>query len=226
MPRLLLVEDEPILLDAVCKGLSAEGFDVVCAGNGREAMDFFFAARPDAMILDLMLPDANGLSLLENMRQIGFKNPVLILSACDSVDQRVTCLNSGADDYLVKPFVFTELVARVKAILRRTTGPAESIMSMDDIVLDLVTRKVTQAGKPVELTARQFELLAYLMKHRNQVVSRDSLARDIWREETASWTNLIEVQVNRLRNKLEGDGRKLRLHTIRGEGYLLGDRPS
>ncbi len=224
MARLLIVEDQLVLLDAIRRGFEAEGFEVAGAATGRAGLDLCSSFHPDAIILDLMLPDGDGLHLLKNMRQHGFEKPVLITSARDSVDQRVTGLNMGADDYLVKPFVFSELLARIRALLRRNSSSAEPTLSIDDIVLDLVTRKVTQGGEPVELTARQFEVLAYLLQHKNEVVSREMLARDIWRAETATWTNLIEVQVNRLRNKLETKGRKLRLHTIRGVGYLLGDR--
>ena len=226
MPRLLIVEDQPVLLDAVRRGLEAEGFDVVCAETGCEGLLLCASAVPDAVILDLMLPDGDGLQLLRNMRRDGFDRPVLIVSARDSVDQRITGLNMGADDYLIKPFVFSELLARIRALLRRNSSSVESTLCIDDIVLDLVTRKVTRGGQLVDLTARQFEVLADLLNHKNEVVTREMLARDIWRAETATWTNLIEVQVNRLRNKLDTQGRKLRLHTIRGEGYLLGDRRS
>jgi DNA-binding response OmpR family regulator len=226
MSRLLIVEDQPVLLDAVRRGLAAEGFDVICAATGAEGIELCASAKPDAIILDLMLPDGDGLLLLEQMRQGGFQKPVLIVSARDSVDQRITGLNMGADDYLVKPFVFSELLARVRALLRRPAKSAESTLYFDDIVLDLLTRKVTQGGLLIDLTARQFDVLAYLLQHKNEVVSREMLARDIWHAETATWTNLIEVQVNRLRKQLETKGRKLRLHTIRGEGYLLGDRRS
>ena len=226
MPRLLIVEDQPVLLEDVCRGLTAEGFDVVCAGTGQKALELCTSAVPDAVILDLMLPDGDGLELLDKMRQAGFQKPVLIVSARDSVDHRIAGLNMGADDYLVKPFAFSELLARVRALLRRPAKSLELTLSIDDIVLDLMTRKVTQGGLLVDLTAKQFEVLAYLLQHKNQIVSREMLARDIWHAETATWTNLIEVQVNRLRKQLESKGRKLRLHTIRGEGYLLGDRQS
>jgi two-component system, OmpR family, copper resistance phosphate regulon response regulator CusR len=224
MPRLLIVEDQPILLEDVRRGLAAEGFDVVCAETAQQGLDLCLSTQPDAVILDLMLPDFDGLQLLDRMRREGFLKPVLIVSARDSVDHRITGLNMGADDYLIKPFVFSELLARIRALLRRPAAAVEPVLSIDDIVLDQIERKVSQAGQPVELTARQFDVLAYLLKHKNQIVSREMLARDIWHAETATWTNLIEVQVNRLRNKLESNGRKLRLHTIRGEGYLLGDR--
>jgi len=226
MPRLLIVEDQPILLEDIRRGLEAEGYEVVSAGTGRDGLRLCISVQPDAVILDLMLPDGDGLELLTTIRAGGFHGPVMIVSARDTVDHRITGLNMGADDYLIKPFVFSELLARVRALLRRNTGSVESTLRIDDIVLDQLSRTVTQGNQPIELTTRQFDVLAYLLKHKNEVVSREMMARDIWHAETATWTNLIEVQVNRLRNKLENQGHKLRLHTIRGEGYLLGERCS
>ena len=225
MTRLLIVEDQSILLDSIRRGLAAEGFEVFAARTAEEGQSLCESENPEIILLDLMLPDGDGLQLLATLRQNGFHMPVLVVSSKDAVDERVNGLNAGADDYLTKPFVFSELLARVRALLRRKFTSGESILTINDIIVDLMARTVTQNGRSVELTPRQFEVLAYLLKHKNEIVTREMLARDIWRSETATWTNLIEVQINRLRNKLEGPGKKLLLHTIRGEGYVLGDRP-
>lgn len=224
MPRLLVVEDHLILLDSMRKGLEDEGFETILASTCSEARAICRDTEIDVMVLDVMLPDGSGLELLRELRKSGYCKPVLIVSAQGTVNQRVEGLNVGADDYLAKPFYFSELLARVRALLRRTGNSTETVLRIDDVVIDLVTRKVTRHGVPIELTPRQFDVLAYLVQHKDQVVSREMLARDIWRAESATWTNLIEVQINRLRNKLETSGGKLHLQTIRGEGYLLGER--
>lgn len=223
--RLLIVEDQLRLLESVRRGLVAEGFEVLTARTGNEAWSLCESAEPDVILLDLMLPDKDGLQLLQTLRENGFHVPVLIISSRDTVDERVTGLNMGADDYLTKPFAFSELLARIRALLRRKSRPADLILRIDDITIDLVKRTVTQGDQPIELTLRQFDVLVYLAKHKNEIGSREMLARDIWRSETATWTNLIEVQINRLRSKLQMSGNEFPLHTIRGMGYLLGNRP-
>jgi two-component system copper resistance phosphate regulon response regulator CusR len=226
MPRLLIVEDQLILLDSMRKGLENEGFEVIIASTSSKARAVCQEGGIDVIVLDVMLPDGSGLELLQELRSSGDSTPVLIVSAQGTVNQRVEGLNVGADDYLAKPFYFSELLARVRALLRRNVNSTETVLRIDDIVIDLVTRAVTRNGVPIDLTPRQFDVLAYLVQHKDQVVSRQMLARDIWRAESATWTNLIEVQINRLRNRLETASGKLRLQTIRGEGYLLGERQS
>jgi DNA-binding response OmpR family regulator len=224
MQRILIVEDQLDLLESIRRGLVSEGFQVFCAHTGKQGLSLCTEVSPDIVILDLMLPDGDGLQLLNNLRKNRFQKPVLIVSARDSVDQRVAGLNCGADDYLTKPFVFSELLARVRALLRRTDGPAESILAADDLVLDLVTRRVTRGGKEIDLTPRQFDILAYLMKRCNEVISREMLARDVWRAETATWTNVIEVQINRLRSKLAVPSRPQLVTTVRGKGYVFSEQ--
>ena len=187
MTQLLIIEDESALLDSVRRGLEAEGYDVLGAETGEEGRLLCHSSQIDVVILDLMLPDDDGLELLKNLRGNGFRQPVLIISARDTVDQRIAGLNSGADDYLIKPFAFSELLARVRAILRRRADSADITMICEDIVLDPVTRSVSRAGRPIELTPRQFDVLAYLISHKNQVVSRDAGYQHIAEKKTAGF---------------------------------------
>lgn len=223
MTTLLVVEDQSILLDSIRQGLEAEGFDVLTTLSGAECRRLCESQSPDAVVLDLMLPDGDGLSVLSLLRERGFQKPVMIVSARDTVDQRISGLNTGADDYLVKPFEFSELVARLRALLRRDSRSTETTQRIDDLVLDLASRNVTRGDQRIDLTPRQFDMLAYFIRHKHQVISRETLAREVWREPTATWTNVIEVQINRLRSKLDLPGNKPLLHTIRGKGYLFGD---
>ena len=159
------------------------------------------------------------------MRAEGFTKPVLILTARDSIEDRIRGLDSGADDYLVKPFAFGELVARLKALLRRVVTTSETVLHVKELVIDVLSRRVQRAGRDIELTPRQYEMLEYFARHQDQVVTRQMLAEDVWRAATATWTNVIEVQVTQLRKKIEMAGCEQLLHTVRGEGYLLGDKP-
>lgn len=225
MSGILVVEDQVELLESICHGLRGEGFSVSAATTGNDGLLRCAESAPDLLILDLMLPDGDGLSLLAQLRERMFNQPILIISARDSVDHRVAGLNCGADDYLVKPFVFSELLARTRALLRRSGGLAESTLVADDVVLDLVARRAFRGNRELDLTPRQFDMLAYFMRRKNEVVSRDMLARDIWRADTATWTNVIEVQINRLRNKLATPTRPSLLFTVRGEGYVFSEGP-
>ncbi len=225
MARLLIVEDQLTLQNAMRRGLEAEGYEVICGSSGAEGYRLALSEHPDAIVLDLLLPDGDGLSILTRLRGEGFHKPVIIVTARDAVEHRIIGLEFGADDYLVKPFAFGELAARLKALLRRDARTAETTFSAGDLVLHLVTRLVTRGDQQVELTPKQFDLLAYLIQHKNELVTREMLARDVWKASTATWTNVIEVQMTNLRKKIEGPGKPPLLHTIRGEGYLLGERP-
>ena len=172
-----------------------------------------------------MLPDGDGLSLLRQLRSDEIRVPVLVVTAKDSIRDRVIGLDSGADDYLVKPFDFEELLARLRAIMRRATSGLESSLQFKDLLLDSLTRRVQRGGKDIILTHRQFELLEYLLRNKNRVVSRQDLARDVWKASTATWTNVIEVQINQLRKKLAINGGETCLYTVRGVGYQLGEEP-
>lgn len=225
MARILVVEDQPALLLSMQKGLREEGHEVLTAICGSEA--YLIAKREpiDAMVLDLMLPDGSGLDTLRSLRREGFVKPVLIVTARDALEDRVIGLDSGADDYLVKPFGFVELVARLRALLRRNFSSHETVLRCDNLELDLLSRTVKRGGEQIELTRRQFDLLEYLMRNMNQTVTREMLARDVWKAATATWTNVIEVQMRQLRMRLERPDWTQIIHTVRGEGYQLGTAP-
>ena len=225
MPRIAIIEDQAALQASLQRGLSEEGFEVLTAGTGETAYALLKREPFDAVILDLMLPDGDGLSLLRRLRIEEMRVPVLVVTAKDSIRDRVVGLDSGADDYLVKPFDFEELLARLRALLRRASAGLETTLQFKDLLLDSLTRRVQRQGKEVELTHRQFELLEYLLRNKNRVVSRQELARDVWKASTATWTNVIEVQINQLRKKLGSAGIEPLLHTVRGVGYQLGEEP-
>ena len=225
MPSILVVEDQLKLLESLARGLQEEGYSVQPAATGAAGYAIATTEEVDAVVLDLMLPDGDGLTLLRRLRAGGFTKPILIVTARDTVDDRISGLDSGADDYLVKPFSFGELVARLRALLRRTSGSRGAQLQLMDLEVDLLARRAVRAGRELQLTHRQFELLAFLMQHANEVVNRDMIAREVWKESTATWTNVIEVQINQLRKKVERPGLPPILHTVRGEGYLLGGKP-
>jgi len=222
-PRVLVVEDEPKVARALREGLSAEGYEVVIAPTGEDAF-FRASSEPfDVLILDRMLPGRDGLEVLRALRQQGQLAPVLVLTARDGVEDRVEGLDAGADDYMVKPFAFTELVARVRALVRRGRGDQLLRLVVADLVLDVPSRQVTRAGARIELTPREYELLEYLVRHRGTIVSREMLARDVWKEPERGTPldNVIDVHVARLRKKVD-QGSPLRLiHTVRGVGFLV-----
>ena len=221
--RILIVEDEPKLALAVKQGLESSDHSAVIAPTGEEG--FFLAQTQafDLLILDIMLPGRDGIEILMSLRRLGHRMPVLLLTSMAEIDDRIRGLDAGADDYLGKPFALSELQARVRALGRRGAPEAPGIVKVDDLELDRLRHLVTRAGKTLDLTAREFELLEYFMRQPDQVVSREALARDVWKE-TARHTpidNLIDVHIARLRRKLgETDGRKL-LHTVRGVGFVL-----
>ncbi len=224
MAHILIVEDQKKLVASLRKGLEEEGFEVTTALTGEEGFYLATTRPPDALVLDLMLPGRGGREVLRDLRDRGFVKPVLILTARDAVEDRVAGLDGGADDYLVKPFAFAELVARLRALLRRNLGDRELVLRADDLEVDLVARRVVRAGVEVELSHREFELLEYLLRHKNATVTRDMLARDVWKEPGGLTTNAIEVCVNALRKKVERLGLRQLVHTVRGVGYAVRDR--
>ena len=223
MAHVLIVEDQKRLAASLRKGLEEEGFAVATAHTGEEGFYQATTHPPDALVLDIMLPGRDGLQVLRDLRERGFTKPVLILTSRDAVEDRVAGLDGGADDYLVKPFAFAELVARLRALLRRNSE-RELVLRADDLEVDLVARRVVRAGIEVELCHREFELLAFLVKHKNEAVTRDMLARDVWKEPGGLTTNVIEVCVNSLRKKIERAGLRQLVHTVRGVGYAVRDR--
>jgi two-component system copper resistance phosphate regulon response regulator CusR len=221
--RVLVVEDEQKVASALKEGLEGEGYDVVVDGTGEAALFRLKTDPVDIILLDLLLPGRDGLHVLRTLRQQGFETPVLVLTARDTLEDRVTGLDTGADDYLVKPFEFAEVVARMRALLRRGRTSGATRLSLADLEMDLVTRKVTRAGRKVELTLREFELLEHLLRYEGQVVSRGTLARDVWQEaaRSSSLDNVIDVHIARLRRKVDADSAVKLIQTVRGVGFML-----
>jgi len=218
--RLLVVEDDSKIASFVVKGLREAGFAVDHCGDGEEALIIADATPYDALIVDLMLPGLDGLSVVQRLRAKGKRTPVLILSAKASVDDRVRGLQAGGDDYLTKPFAFTELLARVQALLRRATQGAEPTrLTCGDITLDLLTREASRAGERIDLQPREFSLLEFLMRHPGRPVSKTMILEHVWDYSFDPGTNVVDVLVHRLRAKIDPD--KTRLHTLRGVGYVL-----
>lgn len=222
MPVILVIEDHPTLLRSVVKSLAEAGYETIAADSLASARQAI-SRDVELVVLDLMLPDGDGLDWLSELRAQGNQTPFLILTARDSIPDRVAGLDRGADDYLVKPFALDELLARIRALLRREAQHTPSALTVGDLSADLITRTATRAGILLELQNRQFELLVYLMQHPNEIVSRQMISQDVWKEPNATWTNVIEVHINHLRKQLERSAGPEILHTIRGKGYLLGD---
>jgi two-component system, OmpR family, copper resistance phosphate regulon response regulator CusR len=226
--RILIVEDEEKMARALRIGLEAEQFSVQVAGTGEEG--FFLASTEtyDLVILDLMLPARDGMEVLAALRGRSLSVPVLILTSRDTVEDRVRGLDAGADDYLVKPFAFSELLARIRALLRRGKPEPSDRLKLADLEMDAAGRVVSRGGRELSLTAREFDLLEYLLRQPGRVVSREMLARDVWRE-TARYTpldNVIDVHIAHLRRKLDEPFNKKLLHTVRGVGFILREDPS
>jgi DNA-binding response OmpR family regulator len=221
MARVLVVEDQKRHLDSLRRGLEAEGYDVVAASTGEEGLIQATGNDVDAIVLDLMLPGRDGMSLLRALRLSGFIKPILILSARDAVEDRVRGLDEGANDYLVKPFAFAEFLARLRALLRRDLSGRELVLKADDLLVDLVDRRVTRSGTEVDLTGREYELLEYMVRHKNEVVTRDMIALDVWKEATGAMTRIIDVYMSALRKKVDRMGRTPLIQTVRGVGYVL-----
>ena len=221
--RVLVVEDERKLAQILESALQAEHYDVVVAPTGE---DGFFRANAEAfdlILLDLMLPGRSGIEILETLRQRQVHTPVLILTARDGVDDRVLGLDRGADDYLVKPFALPELLARIRALLRRGRPSDVLRLKVADLELDLVTRRATRGEHLLDLTVREFELLEYLLRHHGHLVSREMLARDVWKEprRATPLDNVIDVQMTRLRKKVDTEGQARLIHTVRGVGFVV-----
>jgi DNA-binding response OmpR family regulator len=221
--RILIVEDEQKTANALREGLEDEGYDVAIANTGEDAFFRITTEEFDVIVLDIMLPGRDGLEVLSAIRKREVKTPVLLLTARDTLEDRVTGLNAGADDYLVKPFAFAELLARIRALVRRGHAAGALRLGAGDLDMDLVTRRVTRAGRVIDLTGREFELLEYLLRHRGQVVMRDTLARDVWKETTRGTplNNVIDVHIARLRRKIDADNPGKLIHTVRGLGFML-----
>jgi two-component system, OmpR family, copper resistance phosphate regulon response regulator CusR len=221
--RILLVEDEIKVGTALSKGLQSEGYEVTWEQTGEEG--FFLASSSvfDLLILDVMLPGRDGIEVLQTLRRMGCKAPVLLLTAKDAIEDRVLGLDAGADDYLVKPFAFAELSARLRALLRRNKPEPSGILFVASLQIDPIKRIVSRGDRRIELTAREFDLLEYLVRNHDRIVSREMLARDVWKEggRATPLDNVIDVHIARLRRKLDDPFETKLLHTVRGVGFTL-----
>ncbi len=220
--RILLVEDDVKIADFVVKGLTAAGFVVDHATDGRDGLHMALYEENDLMVVDIMLPGLDGLSLIKRLRAEKINTPVIVLSAKDRVDDRVKGLEAGADDYLTKPFAFSELLARIQALMRRSCGVTDpTALSCGDLVLDLLKREVRRGGRLVELQPLEFSLLEYLMRNQERVVSKTMIMEHVWNYNFDPMTNVVEARVCRLRDKVDkGFGSRL-INTVRGAGYVL-----
>lgn len=220
--RILVVEDDPKIASFVVKGLEQAGFAVDHAANGEDGLHLALSEPYDVAVIDLMLPKLDGLSLIEKLRQEKINTPVIILSARRSVADRVKGLQTGSDDYLVKPFAFSELLARVQALIRRAGElPHPNRLAIADLSLDLLTREVVRADQRIDLQPREFALLEYLMRHVGRVISKTMILEHVWDYGFDPQTNVVDVLICRLRNKLDRDLEKKLIHTLRGVGYVL-----
>jgi heavy metal response regulator len=220
--RVLVAEDDQVIADFVSQGLREAGYAVDVAATGTDALRMALDGRYDAAVMDVMLPELDGLSVIEQLRARKQQTPVLILSARHTVDDRVRGLQAGGDDYLTKPFAFAELLARLQALLRRAGGATEPTrFTVGDLTLDLLSRRVERAGRPLELRPREFALLEYLMRHPGRVLSKTMILSHVWGYSFDPGTNVVDVLVSRLRDKVdEGFDTRL-IHTVRGAGYVL-----
>ncbi len=221
--RILVVEDEQKVANALREGLQGEHYDVIVERTGEGAFFRMTTEQFDAILLDLTLPGRDGIEILKAIRERGMRTPVLVLTARDTVQDRIVGLDSGADDYLIKPFAFAELLARIRALVRRGRVAEMPRLAVGDLEVELSTRKVTRGGEPIDLTVREFELLEYLLRHQGQVVSRELLARDVWKEtaRTTPLDNVIDVHIARLRRKVDTEQVAKLIHTVRGVGFML-----
>ena len=223
MARVLIIEDQAKQLEGLRRGLQNEGYEVVAASDGEEGFGLATTQQVDAVIMDLMLPGRHGLDILRDLRSGGFAKPVLILTALDAVEERVQGLDSGANDYLVKPFAFAELLARLRVLLRQGSVDRDLVLRAGNLEMDLLSRRVNRGGTPLDLTGREYELLEYLLRHKGEIVTRDMIALEVWDESTGAMTNVINVYINALRKKVERAGWSPLIHTVRGVGYILRD---
>lgn len=219
--NLLVIEDDPVLGKALQKGLNESGHACEWVRNGRKGLEEARTQRFDAVVLDLMLPDLPGLDIMNSLRTEGIRTPVLMLTAMGSVEDRVNGLKSGADDYLVKPFAFPELIARLEAIGRRAADRPSSTMAAGPLTLDLTNRRVSRAGTEIALTPTEFSLLEFLIRYQGQVVTRKMLCEHLWESDWEGVTNVVEVHINRLRGKIDRGFEEPLIQTVRGRGYVL-----
>ena len=219
--RILIAEDQKDLNRIITKRLSAEGYSVDSCFDGEEALSYIEMAEYDGIILDIMMPKRDGLSVLHSLREKGIGTPVLFLTARDTVEDRVLGLDSGADDYLVKPFAFDELIARIRAMTRKSAGNSSNIFSVADLVMDTASHTVTRGGKEIALSAKEFSLLEYLLRNKGHVLSRTMIENNLWNFDYSGGTNAVDVYIRYLRKKVDDGFEPKLIHTVRGCGYVL-----
>jgi DNA-binding response OmpR family regulator len=219
--RILVVEDEPDLKEITAKRLKAEGYGVDTCDNGKDAQYYIEHTPYDLILLDVMLPGADGITVLKNIRKKGMKTPVLLLTARDSIEDRVTGLDNGADDYLTKPFAFDELLARIRVILRRRSNEASNRLVLGDLIMDLATHQVTRAGTEISLSAKEYAILEYMMHNKGMVLSRSRIEEHVWNYDFEGGSNVVDVYMRYLRKKIDAPFEKKMIHTVRGSGYVI-----
>ena len=219
--ELLVIEDDPVIGKALRQGFTESGHNCVWAKQGDKGLNLATSQRFDTIVLDLMLPEMSGLDVLREIRRQGIRTPVILLTALGSIEERVAGLNAGADDYVVKPFAFAEVMARIEAVCRRSLDRPAAVLQVGDLTLDLTTRRVGRGDEEVDLTPTEFSLLELLMRHAGQVVTRKMLCEHLWDSDWEGTTNVIEVHVNRLRGKLEKKFQDPLIQTVRGRGYAI-----
>ncbi len=219
--HILVIEDEPKMADLIKRGLEEEGMAVDVAYDGQSGLQVARSGTYEVIILDITLPDHDGLEIARTLRAEGSKTPILMLTARDTTEAKVQGLDSGADDYLTKPFAFAELLARLRALQRRTHGDEATKLQTGDLILDLITRRVSRLDVEVQLTGKEFTLLEYFMRHPDQVLSRNVLSEKVWEEAFDRLTNVIDVYINYLRNKMDRSFEPKLIHTVRGAGYIF-----
>ena len=219
--RILIAEDQKDLNKILCKKLTAEGYSVDNCFDGEEALDFLDMAQYDGVILDIMMPKMDGLEVVKHMRRTGDHTPVLFLTARDSIEDRVTGLDLGANDYLVKPFSFDELMARVRAMTRKTATTNSPVFQLADLTLDTSTHNVSRCGVNIKLSAKEFALLEYMLRNKGKVLSRENIENNLWNFDYEGGTNAVDVYIRYLRKKIDDDFQPKLIHTVRGVGYVL-----
>ncbi len=219
--RVLVIEDEQKMADLIKRGLEEEGMEVETAYDGDAGLEAGKTGNHDLIILDLGLPGRNGLDISRDLREAGIRTPILILTAQDSTEMKVQGLDSGADDYLTKPFAFAEMLARIRALQRRTMSDDSTKLQIGDLILNLINRRASRAGVEVQLTNKEFSLLEFFMRHPDEILSREILSEKVWEETFDTLTNVIDVYINYLRNKIDRNYEPKLIHTVRGVGYML-----
>jgi DNA-binding response OmpR family regulator len=223
--KILIVEDEPKISEFIRFGLTEDGFDVTVAATGAIARTLAQTDSFNAYIMDVMLPDADGIELCKKFRDDGINVPILMLTAKDALNDKVKGLSAGADDYLTKPFQYEELLARLRALIRKTQGYPRSTIQIADLVIEPNSKKVHRGEELIDLSKKEYQLLEYLSRHHNRLVTREMISKSVWNCDTTTYTNIIDVFINYLRKKIDKDSELKLIHTVRGKGFVLSDSP-